>query len=116
MEKNKKEEFKILGFSIWRIFAYFIIYSIVGYLLETIFGIVTKGVIESRKSFLYGPFCAIYGVGAAIMIIFLQFFNKNNNSLFFRRIYNRFNSRIHSKLGWRVNITCKMVGLFINST
>lgn len=90
--KNQKEEFKILGYNIWRIFGYFIIYSVVGYLLETAFGIVTKGVIESRKSFLYGPFCAIYGVGAAIMIIFLQFFNKNNNHLFFRRIYNRFNS------------------------
>lgn len=106
MEKNKKEEFKILGFSIWRIFTYFIIYSIVGYILETAFGAVTKGVIESRKSFLYGPFCAIYGVGAAIMIIFLQFFDKNNNSLFFRRIYNRFNSRIHCKLGGRAYITC----------
>lgn len=83
MEKNNKEEFKIFGFSIWRIFTYFIIYSIVGYILETAFAIATKGVIESRKSFLYGPFCAIYGVGAAIMIIFLQFFDKNNNSLFF---------------------------------
>ena len=43
----------------------------------------TKGVIESRKSFLYGPFCGIYGIGAVIMILGLQRFNKNNYSLFF---------------------------------
>ena len=78
--ENKK--LTILGFSIWRLFAYFIIYSIAGYVIETIFGIITKGVWESRQSFLYGPFCAIYGLGAVVMIIFLQYFNKNNNTLF----------------------------------
>lgn len=85
--KNKKEKakkkFTILGMSIWRVLAYFIIYSILGYLIETLFGLVTKGVIESRQSFLYGPFCAIYGLGAVIMIGLLQYFNKNNFSLFF---------------------------------
>lgn len=79
-KKNKTT--KILGISIWRILAYFIIYSILGYVVETIFGIVTKGVWESRQGFLYGPFCAIYGVGATIMIIFLQYFSKNHNTLF----------------------------------
>ncbi len=49
-----------MGISIWRILAYFIIYSFFGYIIETIFGIATKGVWESRQSFLYGPFCAIY--------------------------------------------------------
>lgn len=77
-----KKSFKILGISIWRIFAYFIIYSVIGYIIETIFGIVTKGLWESRQSFLYGPFCGIYGVGAVIMIIFLQYFSKNHNTLF----------------------------------
>ncbi len=96
MEKNKVEErvngekeeihakkgFTIFGISIWRILAYFIIYSIAGYIIETIFGLLTKGVIESRKSFLYGPFCSIYGVGAVIMIVSLQYFKKNNYTLF----------------------------------
>ena len=44
--KNKKEKtnkrFTILGMSIWRVLAYFIIYSILGYLIETLFGLVTK--------------------------------------------------------------------------
>lgn len=87
LEKNNKENKvkksrTILGFSIWRLIAYFIIYSVLGFVIETAFGAVTKGVIESRKSFLYGPFCAIYGLGAVVMILCLQPFKKNNNTLF----------------------------------
>ena len=82
-KKKEKKKFTILGMSIWRVLAYFIIYSILGYLIETLFGLVTKGVIESRQSFLYGPFCAIYGLGAVIMIGLLQYFKKNNFTLFF---------------------------------
>ena len=81
-DANKRNSFNILGISIWRIFAYFIIYSILGYIIETLFGIATKGVWESRQSFLYGPFCAIYGLGATLMIIFLHKFSKKYNTLF----------------------------------
>lgn len=80
ISKNKK--FTIMGLSVWRIMAYFVIYSVVGYIIETIFGIITKGVWESRQSFLYGPFCAIYGLGAAIMIMFLHKYSKNYTRLF----------------------------------
>ena len=93
-KKQKKKEFTIFGFTIIRLLAYFIIYSIIGFIIETIFGLLTKGVIESRKSFLYGPFCGIYGLGAVIMIIGLQKFKKNNYTLFARRIYNRICYRI----------------------
>lgn len=87
LEKNNKENKvkknkTIFGFSIWRLIAYFIIYSVLGFVIETAFGAVTKGVIESRKSFLYGPFCAIYGLGAVVMILCLQPFKKNNSTLF----------------------------------
>ena len=81
-EKKEKKNKTIFGFSIWRLIAYFIIYSVLGFVIETAFGAVTKGVIESRKSFLYGPFCAIYGLGAVVMILCLQPFKKNNNTLF----------------------------------
>lgn len=81
-KKDEKKRFTIFGFSIWRILAYFILYSVLGYIIETVFGMVTKGVWESRQSFLYGPFCSIYGLGAVVMIIFLQYFNQNNNRLF----------------------------------
>lgn len=68
--------------SFWRILTYFIIYSFVGYIVETTFALINYNVLESRKSFLYGPFCGIYGVGAVVFIISLKYFNKNNYTLF----------------------------------
>lgn len=82
VEVKEKKHIKIAGITLWRIVAYFIIYSVVGFIIETIFGILTKGVLESRKSFLYGPFCSIYGLGAVLMILPLQRFKKNNYTLF----------------------------------
>ena len=82
MKKTDKLEYKILGIRIWKIFTYFIIYSVIGYIIETLFAMVTMGVIESRQSFLYGPFLGIYGVGAVFIILFAQYFDKNNYTLF----------------------------------
>ena len=82
-DEPREKQFSILGFTIWRIIIYFIIYSILGYVIETIFGLITKGVLESRKNFLYGPFCCIYGIGALVVILGLQKFKKNNYTIFF---------------------------------
>jgi len=68
---------------IWKILIYFIIYSIIGFLMETIYGVFTKGMLESRKSFLYGPFCIVYGIGAITLIFALNKYKKNNVKLFF---------------------------------
>lgn len=76
MEKTRKKV------DIWSIFMYLILYSMAGFVIETTFGALTKGVIESRKSFLYGPFCAIYGIGAIAMIVLLKN-QKSNVKLFF---------------------------------
>ena len=77
-----KKKRTINEISIWRILAYFIIYSVLGYIIETIYGMITKGVWESRQSFLYGPFCGIYGLGAVVMIICLHKFPRKFNTLF----------------------------------
>ena len=82
-EADKQKHFRILGFKVWRLMAYFVIYSFLGFCLETVYGILTKGVLESRQSFLYGPFCGIYGLGAVVMIVLLQYFKKNNYTIFF---------------------------------
>lgn len=82
IKKATKKKFTILGIDLWEIFAYFIIYSVGGYIIETLFALTRYGVLESRQSFLYGPFCSIYGVGAIIMIVFLQFFMRNRFTLF----------------------------------
>ena len=60
---------------------YFIIYSILGWVLESIFrSICEKKLINT--GFLKGPFCPIYGVGALIMIILLDGFKSNLFLLF----------------------------------
>ena len=69
-EKSIKEK------NILRYISYFIIYSFIGCILETLFGLISKGVIESRQSFLFGPFCIIYGIGA---ILIIRFFSKYKN-------------------------------------
>ena len=80
--KKTKKRLTINGISIWRILAYFIIYSVAGYIIETLYGMITKGVWESRQSFLYGTFCGIYGLGAVVMILCLHKFPKKYNVLF----------------------------------
>ena len=83
IKTNKtKKRLIINGISIWRILAYFIIYSVAGYIIETLYGMITKGVWESRQRFLYGPFCGIYGLGAGGMIVCLHKFPKKYNVLF----------------------------------
>ena len=86
MKKKIKETIKnyfktYKEFSFWRILAYFIIYSVIGFVLETLFGLATTGILESRKSFLYGPFCGVYGLGAVVMIMTLSPFKKSNARL-----------------------------------
>lgn len=50
--------------------------------METIYAIFTKGMLESRKSFLYGPFCIVYGIAAITLIFTLRKFKGNKIKLF----------------------------------
>ena len=79
----KAKRNKIFTVSFWRVVGYFIIYSVLGFAVETVYGFVTKGVWESRQSFLYGPFCGIYGLGALVLMFCLKPFKKNKITLFF---------------------------------
>ena len=83
MEEEKiKKHIKISGVTIYRILSYFIIYSVIGFFLETTLALLAYGKIESRQGFLYGSVCPIYGVGAVIMILALKKFNKNDVTIF----------------------------------
>lgn len=67
--------------SISEILAYFILYSFFGWVMESIFKtIVSKKIVNS--GFLHGPFCPIYGIGALIMLLFLERFQDQYLSLF----------------------------------
>lgn len=66
---------------IFLILAYFIIYSVLGWIMESIYrSICERKVINT--GFLKGPFCPIYGIGAVIMILFLQSFSSSIFLLF----------------------------------
>ncbi len=67
--------------SLFNIWIYFIIYSIAGWLLESIFKSVSERKIINT-GFLKGPFCPIYGCGAIIMFLFLKEFEGNILILF----------------------------------
>ena len=51
---------------------YMIIFSLIGVIIETIFGYVTTGTIESRKGLILGPLCPVYGCGAILIIALLD--------------------------------------------
>lgn len=67
--------------NIFNLWTYFIIYSIGGWILESVYrSIHEKKLINT--GFLNGPFCPIYGVGTIIMILFLNKFSWNILVLF----------------------------------
>ena len=83
MESAIKLHEKKIYINLWYIWIYFIFYSFCGFILETIFGIFSKGVLESRQSFLFSPFFVVYGIGALLIILFLSKFKDNPIILFF---------------------------------
>ena len=60
------------GMTIYQIFWYFIIYSLIGWMIEVIFHAVTQGKIVNR-GFLNGPLCPVYGSGVLMVLIVLYF-------------------------------------------
>lgn len=66
---------------ILKLLLYFIVYSFLGWVIESVF----KTLIEKKwvnSGFLNGPFCPIYGFGALIMMLFLRPFKNNLVILF----------------------------------
>ena len=59
------------GLPISLAFLYFIVYSVLGWCMETVY----CSTLERRfvpRGFLYGPMCPIYGVGVLMMICWFQ--------------------------------------------
>lgn len=75
MKKNRK-------LSIDQIFWYFLIFSVLGLVIETLYCYFTMGIWESRKGFIWGPFCPVYGVGATILMMVLSQVKGGNIKIF----------------------------------
>ena len=61
--------------TIHHLFWYFLIFSILGLIIETLYCYITTGVLESRKGLIWGPFCPVYGVCGAFLIFVLSKIN-----------------------------------------
>ncbi len=71
-----------MGAKLFEILLYFIIYSFLGWIMESTFRTIKEKKIINT-GFLKGPFCPIYGFGAIIMFLFLDQFENKPILLFF---------------------------------
>ncbi len=60
---------------------YFFIFAFLGWVMETLYSIYSLGYF-TKRGFLYGPICPIYGFGALMLILFLAKYRNNNLKLF----------------------------------
>ena len=71
----------LLNYSVFTLFYYFIIYSFMGWCIETIYATINKKEYVNR-GFLHGPFCPIYGFGTLSIIVLLKPIEPNYIFLF----------------------------------
>jgi uncharacterized membrane protein len=72
--------------SVFALSYYFIIYSLIGWCLETIYATVNKKEFINR-GFLHGPFCPIYGFGTLSIIVLLKPVENNYIFLFLSSLF-----------------------------
>lgn len=71
MEKEKR------GIKIQNIMIYYFICSVIGWIMEMVYGYMVFGKFVDR-GFLYGPMCPIYGYGAITMVLIGEKIRKKN--------------------------------------
>ena len=64
---------------------YFLIFAFIGWILETIYSFIVLGHF-TKRGFLYGPLCPIYGYSAVIMLTSVSKYKDNYLKLFFYSI------------------------------
>lgn len=67
------DQIYILGFSLFELLWFFFIYSVVGWMIETIYESLKQGLLVNR-GFLLGCYCPIYGVGSWLIFFTLMRF------------------------------------------
>lgn len=65
------------------LFWIFVAGSIFGLAVETLFHAIVFGGLESRAGLVWGPFSPIYGVGAVLLTVFLNWFYHSHNLIVF---------------------------------
>lgn len=75
---NINEEHFAEGFNFYKFFWIFVIGSVIGFVLETLWNLVIHGNLASRTSLIFLPFTVIYGIGAIVLYGGLHNINKQN--------------------------------------
>lgn len=66
-------KFNKMNIDFFRILLYFVLYSFLGWVLESVVRTISERKLINT-GFLHGPFCPIYGIGAIILILLLNYF------------------------------------------
>lgn len=81
IEKTKEKNTKKRLSRVQLYFLYFLIFSIIGWIAETFYSLYELGHF-TKRGFLFGPLCPIYGWGAIILIIFFSKYKNHSAKLF----------------------------------
>lgn len=80
-----KEQPKVFahGFSFYKLVSLFLIGALLGDIVETIFCLMTSGILMSRSSVVYGPFSIVWGVGCVLLSVVLYQYKEHNDRYIF---------------------------------
>lgn len=80
---RKKSAVFAEGCSFYKLAALFFIGAFLGDITETVFCLITTGILMSRSSVVYGPFSIVWGLGCALLTLFLyRYRDKNDRHIF----------------------------------
>jgi len=63
------------GLNFFKLFWVFTYGSVIGFVVETIWGFIRNGCFEVHSSLVFGPFNFIYGIGAVVLFLALRKIN-----------------------------------------
>ncbi|MEQ8156238.1 MAG: putative ABC transporter permease [Clostridiaceae bacterium] len=63
---------RFCNFEIYQFFWFLILFSILGFIMESGYSFFKHGYIESRRGLIFGPFIPIYGIATIVIILFLM--------------------------------------------
>jgi len=76
----------LIDSNVFTFFCYFVIYSFMGWCLETVYATINKKEFVNR-GFLHGPFCPIYGFGTLSIVVLLKPIETNYIFLFLGSVF-----------------------------
>ena len=82
-KKKEKREVFAAGCGFYKLISLFFIGAFLGDIVETIFCLVTSGVLMSRSSVIYGPFSIVWGLGCMLLTAILYRIKDKSDSYIF---------------------------------